>query len=324
MLNIGDTAPRGDLDTPFPNTWRHDVPDSTGHSRSRLGAPRRAGTGARRRRRHLGAGGPSRSAPPTSPSPRTAARSPRRSGTRPRRPSANKPVAAGDFGVVAFGHGFLQGVAKYTSTLNHLASWGYIVAAPTSQGGLSANHSAFADDLNATLTWFVAQDTTTGSRFAGHVDPAALGLSGHSMGAGASILAAARNPQVRAVGNLAAAETNPSAVTAAATLRTPAMLVSGDRDTIAPPTDHQVPIYQAKAGPKQLRTVVGGSHCGFMDSSGLFCDSATIDRATQLKLTRRLLTDWFRYTLSGDTARYDAVWGTTAQNDPQVRFQGVS
>ncbi|MET8153177.1 alpha/beta hydrolase family protein [Actinoplanes sp. NPDC049668] len=237
---------------------------------------------------------------------------------------ANTAVAAGDFGVVVFGHGFLQGVAKYTSTLKHLASWGYIVAAPTTQGGLSANHSAFADDLNATLTWFVAQDTTAGSRFAGHVDPAALGLSGHSMGGGASVLAAARNPRVGAVGNLAAAETNPSAATAAASLRTPAMLVSGDRDTIAPPADHQVPIYQAKAAPKQLRTVVGGSHCGFMDSSGLFCDSGSIDRATQLKLTRRLLTDWFRYTLSGETTRYDAVWGTAAQNDPQVRFQGVS
>ncbi|MEU7903551.1 chlorophyllase/cutinase-like alpha/beta fold protein [Actinoplanes sp. NPDC049118] len=237
---------------------------------------------------------------------------------------ANKPVAAGDFGVVAFGHGFLQGVGKYTSTLTHLASWGYVVAAPTSQGGLSPNHSAFADDLNATLTWFVAQDTTSGSRFAGHIDPAALGLSGHSMGAGASILAAARNPGARSVANLSAAETNPSAATAAATVRIPAMLVSGERDTIAPPADHQVPIYQAKPAPKQLRTVVGGNHCGFMDSNSLFCDSATIDRPTQQRLTRRLLTDWFRYTLSGDTSRYDAVWGAQAQNDPQVRFQGVA
>ncbi|MFI7602371.1 alpha/beta hydrolase family protein [Actinoplanes sp. NPDC049681] len=237
---------------------------------------------------------------------------------------ANQPVAAGDFGVIAFGHGFFQSVGKYTSTLSHLASWGYIVAAPTSQGGLSPSHSAFADDLNATLTWFVVQDTTTGSRFAGHVDPKALALSGHSMGGGASILAAARNPNVRSVANLAAAETNPSAVTAAATVRIPAMLVAGDHDTIAPPADHQIPIYNAKPAPKQLRTIIGGYHCGFMDSTSIFCDSGTIDRATQLKLTRRLLTDWFRYTLSGDTSRYDAVWGAQAKDDPQVRFEGVS
>jgi dienelactone hydrolase len=236
---------------------------------------------------------------------------------------SNKPVAAGEFGVVAFGHGFLQGVSKYTSTLSHLASWGFIVAAPTSQGGLSPNHSAFADDLNATLAWFVAQDAATGSRFAGHVDERALGLSGHSMGGGASVLAAARNPQVKTVANLAAAETNPSAKAAAATSTTPMMLVAGSRDTIAPPASHQIPIYTAKLAPKQLRTITGGSHCGFMDSGGLFCDSGSIDRATQLGLTRRLLTDWFRYYLAGDTGRYDAVWGDAARTDPQVRFEGV-
>ncbi|RZU53564.1 putative dienelactone hydrolase [Krasilnikovia cinnamomea] len=236
---------------------------------------------------------------------------------------ANRPVADGAFGVVAFGHGFLQSVGRYASTLSHLASWGFVVAAPTSQGGLAPDHSAFADDLNATLTWFVDQGTTPGSRFANHVDPAALALSGHSMGGGASVLAAVRNRNVRTVANLAAAETNPSAKTAAANLPMAAMLVAGDHDTIAPPADNQIPIYQAKPAPKQLRTILGGCHCGFMDSGTLFCDSGSIDRAVQLKLTRRLLTDWFLYTLSGDTSRYDAVWGIQAQNDPQIRFEGA-
>lgn len=43
--------------------------------------------------------------------------------------------------------------------MSHLATWGFIVVAPTSQGGFSPNHSASADDLNAALTWTVAQDT---------------------------------------------------------------------------------------------------------------------------------------------------------------------
>lgn len=236
---------------------------------------------------------------------------------------ASRPVAAGEFGVIAFGHGFFQTVGRYASTLAHLASWGYIVAAPTSHGGLAPSHSAFADDLNATLTWFVAQDTVAGSPFAGHVDADALALSGHSMGGGAGMLAAARNPAVVTVANLAAAETNPSAAAAAATMRMPAMLIAGDRDTIAPPAGHQIPIHRAKPAPAQLRTVLGGYHCGFMDSDSIFCDSGTIGRATQLALTRRLLTDWFRYTLSGDTTRYDAVWGAGATGDPQVRFEGA-
>ncbi|MFC4145637.1 alpha/beta hydrolase family protein [Micromonospora mangrovi] len=236
---------------------------------------------------------------------------------------SGQPVAAGRFPVIAFGHGFLQGVSKYQSTMSHLATWGFIVVAPTSQGGFSPDHSAFADDLNAALTWTVTQDTTSGSRFAGHVDGNRLGLSGHSMGGGASILAAARNPKVVTVANLAAAETNPSAKTAAATLTVPVRLIAGDRDGIAPVADHQRPIYTAKPAAKQLRIIKGGFHCGFLDSTSFFCDSGSISRATQLTLSRRLLTEWFLRYLAGDTTYDDAVWGAPAQNDPQVTFEGV-
>ncbi|MGK5442281.1 alpha/beta hydrolase family protein [Micromonospora sp. URMC 105] len=236
---------------------------------------------------------------------------------------SGQPVAAGRFPAVAFGHGFFQSVSKYYSTLGHLASWGFIVLAPTSQGGLSPSHSAFADDLNAALTWAVAQDTTAGSRFAGHVRTDKLGLSGHSMGGGASLLAAARNPKVGAVANLAAAETNPSAKAAAATLTIPVRLIAGERDTIAGVADHQRPIYTAKPAPKQLRIIKGGFHCGFMDSSSIFCDSGGITRAAQLPINKRLLTEWFLLYLSGDTSYDNAVWGAPAQTDPQVTFEGV-
>ncbi|MEV6967444.1 hypothetical protein AB0M47_20300 [Hamadaea sp. NPDC051192] len=233
-------------------------------------------------------------------------------------------VAPGRFPAIAFGHGFLQSVSQYASTLQHLASWGFVVGAPTSQGGLFPSHSAFADDLNAQLTWFVVQDTTTGSRFNAHINTAKLGLSGHSMGAGASVLAGSRNHAVTTVANLAAAETNPSAVTAAASVTAPMMLVGGSADTIAPISSNARPVYNAKAAPKQLRTIVGGFHCGFIDGSSLFCDSGSISRATQLQVTRRLLTDWFRYYLAGDSTAYDAVWGTAAHNDPQVQFEGIA
>ncbi|GAB4059219.1 alpha/beta hydrolase family protein [Catellatospora paridis] len=236
----------------------------------------------------------------------------------------NAAVAAGRFPAIAFGHGFLQSVSKYYSTMQHLASWGFVVAAPTSQGSLFPSHSAFADDLNAQLTWLVAQDSTAGSRFNAHIVTTKLGLSGHSMGAGASVLAAARNPAVTTVANLAAAETNPSAATAAAAVRVPMMLVAGEKDGTAPIASHQRPIYNAKPAPKQLRTIVGGFHCGFIDSSSVFCDSGTITRAIQLQITRRVLTDWFRYYLAGDTTAYSAVWGPGATGDPQVVFEGVA
>jgi dienelactone hydrolase len=237
-------------------------------------------------------------------------------------PGASAPVAAGAHPALAFGHGFFQDVSKYASTLQHWASWGVIGVAPKTQGGLLPSHTAFADDLNAALTWLTAQNTTTGSPFSGRVDTARLGLSGHSMGGGAALLAASRNPAVRTVTTLAAAETNPSAVTASAALTVPAQYVGGSSDTVAGVTDHQEKMYNAKPAPTQLRVITGGFHCGFEDSGGFGCDSGTITRTAQLSLTRGVTTAWLLYHLAGDTTLYDRVWGAAAQQDPLVVYRG--
>ncbi|OKJ74351.1 hypothetical protein AMK32_35740 [Streptomyces sp. CB01883] len=233
---------------------------------------------------------------------------------------ADTPVAPGAHPGLAFGHGFFQGIDQYESLLRHYASWGFITVTPKSQGGLFPSHSAFADDLNAGLTWLSAQDTTSGSRFAGTVKTDRLGVLGHSMGGGAALLAASRNPAVKSVSTLAAAETNPSAVAASGTLTAPAQFVGGSADTIAKVADNQRKMYDAKAAPTQLRVITGGFHCGFEDRSGFGCDSGTITRAAQQKLTQGVTTAWLLYTLGGDSSLYDQVWGATAQSFPGVVY----
>ncbi|MGW6485780.1 alpha/beta hydrolase family protein [Streptomyces sp. NPDC055056] len=233
---------------------------------------------------------------------------------------SNTPVAPGVHPGVAFGHGFFQAITQYDSLLKHYASWGFIVVTPKSQAGLFPSHSAFADDLNAALTWLTTQNTTSGSRFAGAVDTARLALSGHSMGGGAALLAAGRNPAVKSVSTLAAAETNPSAITASAGLTVPAQYVGGSADTIAGVADNQQKMFNAKPAPTQLRVITGGFHCGFEDSSGFGCDSGTINRAAQQKLTQGITTSFLLYTLGTDTSLYDQVWGSAAQNLTGVVF----
>jgi dienelactone hydrolase len=228
----------------------------------------------------------------------------------PSQPGLSEPPSP----VVAFGHGYQARVDYYESTLAHLASWGIVVIAPRSAGELLPDHAAFADDLLSALDWVVAEAGGRGGDWPGKpVDPEALGLSGHSMGGGAALLAAARDPAIRAVATLAAAESDPSAIDAAAGVVAPVLFVAAADDAITPLVKHQRPMFEAKAsGPAQLRTIVGASHCGFLDVETLLlrlvCDEAAIGAEEQRHLTRAVLTAWLRYELGGDGSVANLAW----------------
>lgn len=207
---------------------------------------------------------------------------------------------------IAFGHGWLQTVSSYQSLLSHWASWGLVVIAPTSQGGLFPSHGQFAEDLRASLTWLTQ---TYGGPPKGRpklVARTSLGVSGHSMGGGSAVVAASRDARVVALTTMAAAETNPSAVAAMAAVAVPVQFVAGSQDTIAPPARHQVPMYEAGRAPRQLVMLNGGTHTGFQDSSN----------GWQLEYTKRISTVWWLLYLHGDTGLWPAVW--QPQPDPFV------
>jgi pimeloyl-ACP methyl ester carboxylesterase len=196
------------------------------------------------------------------------------------------PAPGTTYPVVAFGHGFTQTASRYASTLTALAARGYVVVAPDSETGFFPNHGRFADDLWRSLRWVRATQP--------HASPTLDAVAGHSMGGGAALVAADRYPDIDTVMTLAAAETNPSATTAAGGTSVPALFVVGSRDTVVPPSTTRA-IYTAKPSPASFVTITGGYHCGFNDSTsffGLGCDSGSISRSTQLAITRELLGDW--------------------------------
>jgi dienelactone hydrolase len=219
---------------------------------------------------------------------------------------------------ISFGHGWITAVTRYQSTLEHLASWGYFVIASKSYGGLFPDHSAFADDMRWCLTYLEEENATPGSMLHLQVDTLAFGLSGHSMGGGASLLAAARDGRVRVVANLAAAETNPSAIAAIADVRVPLCLVAGDEDSIVPPSGHTIPMYDAASAPRRLPLLDGGFHCGFLDSSFIGCDSGSLPREDQLALTRGLLTGFHNLYLKDDQTVWRQVWGPELDAEPLI------
>jgi dienelactone hydrolase len=232
--------------------------------------------------------------------------------------------SGGPYPAISFGHGFLQAVTQYQSTCAHLATHGFFVIASTSEGGLAPSHAAFAADLRECLTWLEEQNADPVSPYFGVVDVDAIGLSGHSMGGGCSILAAAADARVKCLANLAAAETNPSAVAAIAGVRCPVFLIAGSQDSIVPVGTNGQRMYDA-ASPgtgRQLPIITGGFHCGFTDNTFLFCDSGAITRDEQLATTRRLLTAFFKLHLRKDSSLWREVWGPDAP--PGIDPTGVT
>ncbi|MGA1223135.1 MAG: dockerin type I domain-containing protein [Phycisphaerales bacterium] len=240
--------------------------------------------------------------------------------------AAGAPFASGaaPAPALSFGHGFLSSVDLYDSTMDHLASHGYIVIATTSEGGLFPSHSNFALDIRQCLTYLAEQDGIATSWLSGAVDEQAFAVGGHSMGGGASALAAAADARIKCMVTLAAAETNPSSTAAAGSIQVPSCFIVGSQDAIVAPATTQNQ-FNACDAPRVFATITGGSHCGFIDSPIIACDSGSIPRAEQLAKTRALMLGFLQTHLRGDAARFASVWGagpsvagTTASRDPRM------
>ncbi|MFN3876151.1 MAG: hypothetical protein ACK4L7_09605, partial [Flavobacteriales bacterium] len=122
---------------------------------------------------------------------------------------SNAQVAAGSFPVLVAGHGFVMGTDAYANLWSHFVPLGYIMALPTTEGGLSPDHAAFGLDIAFVASALQAANDDPSSPFHQHVAPTNA-LMGHSMGGGASLLGAAGNAAITTVVNFAAAETSPS------------------------------------------------------------------------------------------------------------------
>lgn len=228
----------------------------------------------------------------------------------------------GPYPAVSFGHGFFQHPDRYQPTLEHLASYGYIVVAPESELGLFPSHAQFAQDLSDALTWLESENDSAASPFYQGVATDRFGVSGHSMGGGASILAAAADSRVKAVLNMAAAETNPSAKAAMANVQVPISLLSGSEDAIVPYETNGQEMYNNGNAPRLLPLLIGGYHCGFQDTPfPFFCDSGSMDAQTQLELTRQHLVAFFGLYLKQDQSYWPYVWGPFTLTNPLVTVE---
>ena len=209
------------------------------------------------------------------------------------------------FPAIAVGHGFVIGAANYDIIAEQLIPFGFVVALVNTETGFAPSHENFGLDL-AFVTHALQQESLSSTSLLYNiVSQEREAIIGHSMGGGAAWIAAASDPLIDAIVGLAPAETNPSAIAAAASVNCNTLVFSGSDDSVTPPADNHQPIYDGtSAGCKTFVSLTGGSHCGYIDA-GTLCDfgeplGGSLPRADQQEAYLTLMTAWLRYFLNAE------------------------
>lgn len=241
-------------------------------------------------------------------------------------PGEFEPVSDGDFPVLVFGHGFLMGWESYQNFWTELVPNGYVICFPTTEMGLTPDHEQFGQDLRFIATQMQIETLDNSSIFFNSLAPQ-TGLVGHSMGGGASFLAAENNSNIHTLINFAAAETTPSAISAASNITVPSLIFSGDDDCVAPPADHQNLMYNSlNSDCKTQIKIINGGHCYFADENltcsfgESFCNSdLNITRQEQQSVTNDFLNLWLDYSLKGNQNAF-TVFNDSLQTSNRINY----
>lgn len=208
-------------------------------------------------------------------------------------------ITSGEYPIVVFGHGFVMSWDAYENIWTDLVANGYIVAFPRTEGGFSPSHADFGKDLAMVVDKLLLLNEDANSLFYNSLSGKA-GICGHSMGGGATFIAANETANIQTIIGLAPAETNPSAVGAAGTLTLPALVLSGSADGVTPEADHHLPIFNALSSTcKYYVSITGGAHCYFANTNfncdageAFFAGGITVTRSEQQVINSDYMIPW--------------------------------
>ena len=243
----------------------------------------------------------------------------------------NTPMASGQFPVVVFGHGFVMVWSAYQNLWEEFVPNGYIMVFPRTEGNIvSTDHQEFGWDLQFLVNKIQEEGANNPASpiYNGVANNTAL--MGHSMGGGASFLAADSlctngNSNLKTLVGLAPAESSTngvSSINSALSVTVPSLVLSGSQDGVTPPNDHHIPMYDSLASScKTFISITGGGHCYFANSN-FNCDfgestsstGISISRAEQHAVTFDFVNLWLDYTLKDScdalTAFQDSLTGS--------------
>lgn len=231
----------------------------------------------------------------------------------------NTAFASGSFPVFTLAHGFLIPGDTYQNFADALVPDGLVIVLPTTEGGFLPNHDAFGKDIAFLNTAFRTGAVDFFTQWNGR-----SAIGGHSMGGGASALAATQTDADAYVG-IAPAITNPSPVPQGSQVQIPAIIFSGSADGVTPPESNHQPIYDSfNSTCKTFVSITSGTHCFYIPSS--LCDigevgaGGDITREIQQDVTFDFLKPFLQVFLLDDTAQWQA-FQEALPTDNRITYQ---
>ena len=226
----------------------------------------------------------------------------------------NTPMASAQFPVIVFGHGFVMVWSAYQNLWEEFVPNGYIMVFPRTEGSLlSTDHQEFGWDLQFLVNKIQEEGANNPASpiYNGVANNTAL--MGHSMGGGASFLAADSlcangNSNLKTLIGLAPAESSTngvSSINSALSVTVPSLVLSGSQDGVTPPNDHHIPMYDSLASScKTFISINGGAHCYFANTN-FNCDFGESTASSGISITRQeqhavtfdFVNLWLDYTL---------------------------
>jgi predicted dienelactone hydrolase len=198
-------------------------------------------------------------------------------------PTKDAPLAAGKFPLIVHSHGFMDSRNGESYFGRHLASHGYIVAAPDYplSNGAAPGGPTITDlpnqpgDLSFVIDSLLADPTYGAAADAGHI-----GASGLSLG-GLTTLLSTFHPRLRDARIAAALPmAAPSCMLEAAFFgqAVPVLFLHGDSDLIVPIEANSARVFPLAKDPRELVTLHTASHTGFSGFATLFDPKMHYDR----------------------------------------------
>jgi predicted dienelactone hydrolase len=222
-----------------------------------------------------------------------------------------EPALGGPFPLVIFSHGS-GGQPNYAVYLTeHLASWGYVVAAPSHPGNTSddcivcgidvilRSAGQRLDDVPFVLDAMLALRDDASSILGGMIDGDRTGVVGHSFGGWTAIFMA---PGERFDVSVALAPGEPRlALEPARNMTSPALIIAGEKDEVVNPDHVRDLVAEVPAGTELTYvSYPEGHHLSFIDNCLGCTEALSEERGHQLTL--RYVVAFLQVHLAGESA----------------------